>query len=135
MSMGIKYEYNTQKIIKDFSDLFAWQESHKLVLFVYKLAKKFPEDEKFGLTSQIKRAVVSVTSNIAEGFGRNTKKDKTQFYAIAKGSLYETDNQLKIALDLGYVSESDYKIAKENIYKCLRLISGLAKSAFDCKPL
>ena len=122
-------------MIKDFSDLFAWQESHKLVLFVYKLTKKFPEDEKFALTSQIRRAVVSITSNIAEGFGRNTKKDKTQFYAISKGSLYETYSQLIIALDLGYISESDYKIAKENILKCVRLISGLANTAFDHKTL
>jgi len=126
-------EQNTKKIIKDFSDLFAWQESHKLVIFVYKLTKKFPEDEKFGLTSQIKRAAVSITSNIAEGFGRNTKKDKMQFYAIAKGSVYETDNQLKIALDLKYIQEGDYTVAKDNISKCLRLISGLASSAFDSK--
>lgn len=126
-------EQNTKKVIKDFSDLFAWQESHKLVIFVYKLAKKFPEDEKFGLTSQIKRAVVSITSNIAEGFGRNTRKDKMQFYAIAKGSIYETDNQLKIALDLKYIEECDYAVAKDNISKCLRLVSGLANSAFDSK--
>lgn len=128
MSIGEK-----QKTIKDFSDLFAWQESHKLVLFVYRLTKKFPEDEKFGLTSQVRRAVISITSNIAEGFGRNTKKDKVQFYAVAKGSLYETDNQLRTALDLGYIYENDYKIAKENIYRCSILIAGLVKTAFDNK--
>ena len=120
-------------MIKDFSDLFAWQESHKLVLYVYKLTKKFPEDEKFALTSQIRRAAISITSNIAEGFGRNTKKDKTQFYAISKGSLYETYSQLIIAFDLEYISENEYKIAKENILKCARLISGLANTAFDHK--
>ena len=75
--------------IKSFTDLIAWQEAHKLALIVYKTTKKFPENEKFGLVSQMRRSAVSITSNIAEGFSRVSKKEKLQFYAIARGSLTE----------------------------------------------
>ncbi len=118
-------------MIKSFTDLIAWQEGHKLLLYIYKLTKNFPEDEKFGLTSQIKRSAVSISSNIAEGFGRNSRKDKLQFYAISKGSLYEAENQLKIALDLNYVTQTEFDFGKEMIQKNSRLISGLIKSASD----
>ena len=111
--------------------MIAWQEGHKLLLFIYKITKNFPDDEKFGLTSQIKRSSVSITSNIAEGFGRNSRKDKLQFYAISKGSLYEAESQLRVALDLNYITLSDFNISKDMIEKNSRLISGLIKSAAD----
>lgn len=69
--------------IKSFTDLNTWKEGHKLVLMIYRITDKFPEKEKFGLISQMRRCVISFTSNIAEGFSRNTNKDKYQFYSMA----------------------------------------------------
>ena len=78
--------------IKSFTDLKVWQEGHALVILFYKIAKKFPKDELYSLTNQMKRAAVSVTSNIAEGFGRQSYKEKVQFYYLAQGSLIELKN-------------------------------------------
>ena len=89
--------------IKSFTDLKAWRASHQLILAIYKLTDAFPEKEKYSLTDQIRRASVSITSNIAEGFGRQTYKDKIKFYHQANGSIFEVKNQLIIARDLGYV--------------------------------
>src|SRR4030067_3416968 len=90
--------------IKSFTDLGAWKESHKLVLMIYDISKNFPREEMFGLTIQIRRAAVSITSNIAEGFSRKTYKEKTQFYFMAIGSNTEIRNQLIIAKDLKYIT-------------------------------
>ena len=86
--------------ITSFKDLVAWQEGHKLVLRVYSLTKGFPSDEKFELIDQLRRAVVSITSNIAERFSCKTAKDKASFYQISLGSLTEVENQMIIAKDL-----------------------------------
>lgn len=80
--------------IKDFTDLETWRKSHELVLTIYKATEKFPKSEAFGLISQMQRAAVSITSNIAEGFGRQTLKEKIQFFYQAQGSLTEVKNQL-----------------------------------------
>jgi len=78
-----------KKKIKSFTDLYAWREGHKLVLMIYGATEKFPQKELFGLVSQMRRAIISTTSNIAEGFRRNTKKEKYQFYSMAEGSITE----------------------------------------------
>jgi len=115
------------KKIKSFSDLYAWQEGHKLVLMVYEVTKKFPKEEIFALVIQMRRCVISITSNIAEGFSRKTAKDKVQFYCIAQGSLTELQNQLVVARDLKYMSKTEFnKIAEETI-TVHKLISGLKK--------
>ncbi|MBI4599730.1 four helix bundle protein [Candidatus Uhrbacteria bacterium] len=75
--------------MRSFTDLKAWQEGHTLVLKIYKITQSFPKEEQFGLTNQLRRAAVSLTSNIAEGFGRGSYKEKAQFYSIALGSLTE----------------------------------------------
>ncbi len=75
------------KKIRSFTDLVAWQEGHKLVLSVYILTKSFPQEELYSLTNQLRRAVVSITSNIAEGFNRKTLNDKSHFYIMAHGSV------------------------------------------------
>ncbi|MEK7066326.1 MAG: four helix bundle protein [Patescibacteria group bacterium] len=116
-------------MIKHFKDLMAWQESHKLVLSVYKATKLFPADERFALADQIRRCVVSVTSNIAEGFGRNSGRDKLQFYAISRGSLFELESQLLIARDLDYISGEIFKNLECQINFVSRLISGIIKTA------
>ncbi len=96
------------KTIKQFTDLYTWQESHKLVLMIYQMIKNFPKEEIFALSDQMRRASVSITSNIAEGFGRQTIKEKVQFYYQAQGSLTEIKNQLIIAKDIGYLLPSDF---------------------------
>jgi len=113
--------------IKNFTDLNTWKEAHRLVLLVYKLTKKFPKDETFGLTNQIRRAVVSITSNIAEGFSRNYYKEKSQFYSMSLGSLTEVQNQLMIARDLKYISEEEFSGADELTVVVSKLLNGLIK--------
>jgi len=117
--------------IENFTDLNAWKHSHDIVLRVYELTKTFPTDEKFGLSNQIRRASVSITSNIAEGFGRNTAKDKIQFYAIAKGSLLEIQSQLYIAKDLKYITAEKFSDLNNKIIIAIKLISGLINSAIN----
>src|SRR3990167_10636050 len=95
--------------IKSFTGLSAWKEGHKLVLMIYKATKVFPAEEKFGLTNQIRRAIVSFTSNIAEGFSRNSAKEKVQFYYMALGSLTEVQNQLIIARDITYLDKRQFE--------------------------
>lgn len=94
--------------IESFTDLNSWKEGHKLVLLRYKKSEKFPGREKFSLTDQIRRAVISVTSNLAEGFSRFSLKEKKQFYFTALGSLAEVQNQLKISKDLEYLSKRGF---------------------------
>ena len=115
--------------IQSFTDLKAWQEGHKLVLMVYEATKFFPKQEQFRLISQICRAVVSITSNIAEGFSRNWAKEKIQFYSIALGSLTEVQNQLLIAKDLDYMTKQEFtKIANQTVIVS-KLLRGLMKTA------
>lgn len=108
-----------------FEDLFAWQSGHKVVLGIYKISKTFPDDEKFGITSQIRRAAVSITSNIAEGYGRRTSKDKLHFFQIANGSLLEVRNLLRIAVDLNIVEQKDFDILLTELDQTQRLLVGL----------
>lgn len=113
--------------IKSFTDLLAWQEGHKLVLKVYEITKQFPKEELFGLTNQIRRATVSITSNIAEGFSRTSTKEKLQFYGTAKGSLTETQNQLLIARDVEYIDEEKFKEIADQSVTVSKLLNGLIK--------
>ena len=115
--------------IKEFTDLKTWQESHKLVLAVYKETKKFPKDELFALTSQMRRAAVSITSNIAEGFGRHSYKEKVQFYYLAQGSLTELKNQLLTARDIGYIPDAVYTHLSHQANAAHQLLQGLIKKS------
>ncbi|HEY4509107.1 MAG TPA: four helix bundle protein [Candidatus Paceibacterota bacterium] len=114
--------------IRDFTDLNAWKFSHELVLDIYKISNKFPAFERFGLTSQIQRASVSITSNIAEGFGRQSYREKVQFYYLAHGSLTEVKNQLLLSKDLGYISK-DFERVMEKLVTSQRLLQGLIKTS------
>lgn len=95
--------------IKSFTDLKTWQEGHKLVLLVYRITKTFPREETYSLIDQMRRAAASITANIAEGFGRQTYKEKVQFYYLAQGSLIELKNFILIARDVGYLNENSLK--------------------------
>jgi len=119
---------NKTKKIRDFTDLNAWSEGHKLVIAIYKESKKFPKDEKFGLISQIRRAVVSVTSNIAEGFSRKSKNDKLRFYVMAQSSLTEVQNQLIIAKDIQYLNNDSFNDLSDQSIKVHKILTGLIKS-------
>lgn len=114
--------------IHSFTDLITWQKAHALVLKVYKAVRLFPKEELFGLSSQIKRAVISISSNIAEGFSRKTSKDKVQFYHVALGSLTEVQNQLLIARDLGFLDKKNFHELAEKTVETSRLINSLIKN-------
>ncbi len=86
----------------DFTDLLVWKKAHQLNLSVYKLCRNLPNFEQYGLSNQIRRSVVSITSNSSEGFGRSSKKDKSHFYTIARASANEVHNQLILIKDLNY---------------------------------
>jgi len=119
--------------IKSFTDLIAWKEGHKLVLNIYEITNHFPSKETFGLTSQIRRCVVSITSNVAEGFSRRTTKDKIQFYTMAQGSLTELQNQLLITRDVGYIKNEEFqKLATQTII-VNKLLNGLKRIGANTK--
>jgi four helix bundle protein len=115
-----------KKILK-FTDLDAWKEGHKLVLFIYQSTKDFPKEEVFGLVSQMRRSAVSITSNIAEGFSRRSFKDKLHFYVMAQGSLTELQNQLLIARDIGYITKVRFSEIAELSVVSHKILSGLIK--------
>lgn len=117
-----------ERKIRTFRDLYAWQEAHKFVLTVYTLSKKFPKEELFALTSQLRRAAVSITSNLAEGFSRTSYKEKSNFYSIALGSLTESQNQLIIALDISYLTKADFDTGWNQSIIVSKLVNGLLKS-------
>jgi four helix bundle protein len=117
--------------IKSFTDLNAWKEAHKLVLIIYKITKDFPKEEMFGLASQIRRAAISITSNIAEGFSRQAYKEKVQFYFVAKSSLTELQNQLLIARDINYVTEQDFDNIANQTVIVHKLLNGLVRKSKD----
>ena len=94
--------------IQSYRDLTVWQHAMEVVTTVYRLTKKFPEDEKYGLTSQMRRSAVSIPSNIAEGRSRNSRKDFVQFLHVALGSLSELETQLEIAFQISYVEKVEY---------------------------
>lgn len=99
-----------EKSYSGYKNLVLWKEAKNLVLLVYKITDKFPKSEEFALKNQIRRAVVSILSQIAEGWLRNTIKDKLHFLNIALGSLLEVEAQIDVSKDLGYIKENDYAI-------------------------
>lgn len=115
--------------IRDFIDLDVWKEGHRLVLMLYKITDKFPRSERYSLIDQIRRSSVSVTSNIAEGFGRQTYKEKIQFYYLAQGSLVELKNQLIISKDVGYIDENVYLTLNNQADVCHKLLQGIIKKS------
>jgi four helix bundle protein len=104
---------NVDRSDKGFRKLLVWQRAHGLALLVYKMAEKFPKSEVFGLTSQLKRAVVSIPANIAEGQGAGTKPQFARYCDIAKGSLSEVEYYLVLAKDLEYITSEEYKEAEQ----------------------
>jgi four helix bundle protein len=110
------------KKIESFTDLIVWQEAHRLVIETYVITKKFPKEELYSLVDQLKRAVVSITSNIAEGFSRKSYKEKSHFYYLSLGSLTEIQNQLLVAKDVRYISKEEFTKLAERSMSVKRLL-------------
>jgi len=115
--------------IKSFTDLNAWIEGHKLVLMIYNMTKLFPKEEVFGLVSQMRRCAVSITSNIAEGFSRQSYKEKVQFYSMAQGSVTELQNQLLVARDVCFIGKEKFQEIALQSVTVHKIINGLIKSS------
>jgi four helix bundle protein len=113
------------KSAQSFKDLRVWQAAYKLAILVYRQCEKQPKFEQYGLSSQMSRAAVSVCSNIAEGFGRKSAKEKDQFYAIANGSLTELENQLVIANGIGYLTAKDFDEVEEHCTMTHKMLNRL----------
>jgi four helix bundle protein len=111
--------------INSFRDLIVWQKSMQLVVGIYEITKKMPIEEKYGLTNQLRRAVVSVPSNIAEGWGRKSRGHYVQFLRIASGSLCETDTQLELAVRLSYFQEKDVVTLKGQLLEMEKMLRSL----------
>jgi len=108
---------------RSFKDLIVWQKAHELVLGVYRFSNGFPADERFGLTSQLRRAAVSVPANIAEGFRKRGPQDKARYMNIAQGSLEETHYYLILSQDLRYADSSALILQHEEVSKLLNAYS------------
>ncbi|NOX89164.1 MAG: four helix bundle protein [Calditrichaeota bacterium] len=114
--------------MKTHKDLDVWKDSVEFVTLIYHLSKKFPKDELYGLVNQIRRAAVSIPSNIAEGAGRRSKKDFIKFLYIALGSLSELETQIIISQNLRFLSESDSEKLLQRMFKIRSQLNGLIKS-------
>jgi four helix bundle protein len=110
-----------------FEKLEVWNDSRDLTKLIYSITMEFPDDEKFGITNQMRRAVISVSSNIAEGSYRTTGKDKSNFMTIAFSSLMELLSQTIVSLDLKYISEDQYNEIRNQIEKVSNKLTALSK--------
>lgn len=115
------------KKIKTFTDLLVWQKGHEVVLDIYKITETFPRKEVFGLSSQMQRAAVSITINLAEGFSRKGFREKVQFFHTSLGSATELENQLIIARDLGYLTRDDYNVTIDKLTSAQKLLNAFIK--------
>src|SRR6266481_8623248 len=115
-------------MLRSFRDLEVWQKAHGLVLETYRLTSKFPDRERFGIVSQIRRSAASVPANIAEGFGRRTTKELLQFLANANGSLEETRYFLILGRDLGYMENAEFDDLERRCSSVAQMIAALGRS-------
>ena len=114
--------------MKTHKDLIAWQKSIDLVVDIYEITKQFPQNEIYGLISQIRRSVISIPSNIAEGAGRKSNKELLYFLNISLGSLSELETQIIISNRLNYINEDEFMKINEKIQELFKIISGLKNS-------
>ena len=119
---------NMTEEIFSYRRLVVYQHSRKYVKTIYALTKTFPKEELFALTNQLRRAAISVTSNIAESMGRYSEKDKLHFIEFAFGSLYETMSQVEVAFDLEYINKEQYEDAENQVTDIAKMLSGLRAS-------
>jgi four helix bundle protein len=115
-------------MLKNYKELKVWQKSYKLCLEVYKITGKFPKEERYGLTSQIRRSVVSIPSNIAEGYGRKTTMDYIRMLYISYGSVCELETQVLLAGDLDLIEKGELGTLNKDIAEIERMLKALIKS-------
>ena len=126
--MSVPATAKTSSTVRDFRDLVVWQKAIALVKSVYKATREFPEEEKFGLVSQIRRAAVSIPSNIAEGQQRNTTTEFRRHLSIALGSLAEVETQIIIAAEINYIDASERDAFQQDLSELRRMLCGLQES-------
>ncbi len=114
-----------------FEKLNVWVDSKELVKLIYTITKNFPDEEKFGLTSQLRRASISIASNLAEGTSRKTNKDKAHFTTIAFSSLMEVLNQIILSKELNFIHETEYQTVRTEIEKISNKLNALRKSQLN----
>ena len=117
--------------MKTYKDLLVWQKSMGLVTEIYKVSKSFPKEEVYGLTSQMRRCAVSIPSNMAEGYGRNSTSDYIRFLRIAAGALHELQTQMEISLNLCYFNKSTFDKLYESSREIERMLSSLTRKLSD----
>ena len=114
-----------------FENIVAWQKAHQFTCLVYRITKCFPEDERYGLTSQIRRAAVSIGANIAEGYKKLSKADKLRFLNISEGSLAECQNYILLSKDLKYLSNDNYVLLHDYAMEVGRLLTAYCKGIIN----
>jgi four helix bundle protein len=115
-------------VTNKFQDLAVWQQAHEFVLMVYKNSESFPKNEIFGLTSQFRRASVSIAANIAEGYGKRSKADKLRYYNISQGSLQECQYYLILSKDLNYINNEVFRIMEEKLENVGKLLNSYCRA-------
>jgi four helix bundle protein len=121
-------------MLKNYKELKVWQKAYKLCLEIYRITAKFPDEERYGLTSQIRRSVVSIPSNIAEGYGRKTTRDYIRMLYISYGSVCELETQILLAGDLNFIARDELDPLKKRITEIERMLKALITS-LENKPL
>ena len=124
----------SSEMLKNYKELKVWQKSYELCLEIYRITAKFPKEELYGLTSQIRRSAVSIPSNIAEGYGRKTTLDYIRMLYISYGSVCELETQILLAGDLGFIEKDVLSALKKDIAEIERMLKALIKS-LENKPL
>jgi len=119
--------------MSDYTKLKVWEAAHQFTIDIYNITKKFPKNEQYGLTSQIRRSSSSIPTNIVEGSGQLENGNLVRFLGIAKGSAFESEYQLLLAKDLGYINEEEYKVLTSKVKSIIRRLNNLIKSLRKCK--
>ena len=122
------FGYQPELVMQSFRQLRVWQKAHELTLEVYRATARFPREETYALTSQIKRAAASIGANIAEGCGRGSDADFSRFLLMAMGSASELENHLQLARDLDFLSEADFKRLNDATTEIKRMLASLLKT-------
>ena len=122
---------NVMSTTFNFENIVAWQKAHEFVILVYKVTRSFPEDEKYGLTSQFRRAAVSIEANIAEGYKKLSKADKLRFMNISQGSLEECRDYIILSRDLGYLATGQFEQLRDTVEQASKLLNGYCKGIIN----